>query len=307
MDNNQLGNTLLNFKNILDEEIDLSKWMEDEQKGRIKSASRFVDQLGALVATGGEKGHSTPWKASNGHFEFRPAELTVWSGFKGHGKSLVISQVFEKFITDEQACFIISPEFPAVRVLHRMMQQSLGVKNTRLDLVIDWLMAIEDHLWLYDQQSSLKPIEVIAACRYAQNELGVKHILVDSLMKCGIGTDDYTGQKKFVDLLQQVAHKTGVHIHLVAHARKQHDDGRIGGLHDVKGTSEIADMAENVIFVWRNKSKEQDKDESRRAEPDCIVKIEAQRNGDGWIGNFPLYFDKSNFTFKELDDYSIRA
>lgn len=299
MDNDKLGDTLINFKNILDEEIDLSRWMEDDQKGRIKSASYFCDQLGALIAGGGEKGHSTPWEASKGHFEFRPAELTIWSGFKGHGKSLVISQVFEKFLTDEKKAFIISPEFPAVRVLHRMMMQSVGVKNARLDVVIDWLMAIEDSLWLYDQQSSLKPIEVIAACRYAREVHGVDHILIDSLMKCGIGTDDYTGQKKFVDAIQQIAHKTGVHIHLVAHARKQHDDGKIGGLHDVKGTSEIADMAENVIFVWRNKSKEQDKDENRRAEPDCIVKIEAQRNGDGWIGNFPLYFDKSHFKFIE--------
>jgi twinkle protein len=239
--------------------------------------------------------------ASKGNFEFRKSELTIWSGFKGHGKSLVISQVLENFISTGEKVFIISPEFPAIRVLHRMMMQSLGVRNMNLQNVVEWLMAIEDNLWLYDQQSSLKPIEVIAACRYAHETFGVNHILIDSLMKCGIGTEDYTGQKKFVDSLQQVAHKNGIHIHLVAHARKQQDDGKIGGLHDVKGASEIADMAENVIFIWRNKQKEQSKDVSKQAEPDCIVKIEAQRNGDGWIGTIPLYFDKSNFTFKESE------
>lgn len=301
MDNEtRLKEALLNFKNVVNEEIDLSKWMDESEKGRIKSASYFTTGLATLVSTGGEKGSKTPWIASNGHFEFRKSELSIWSGFKGHGKSLVISQVLERFINEGEKVFIISPEFPVIRVLHRMMIQSVGMRNMNMKMVIDWLEAVEDHLWLYDQQSSLKPIEVIAACRYAKEMFDVDHILIDSLMKCGIGTDDYTGQKKFVDAIQQVAHKTGVHIHLVAHARKQHDDGKIGGLHDVKGASEIADMAENVIFVWRNKSKEQDKDESRRAEPDCIVKIEAQRNGDGWIGNFPLYFDKNNFTFKEL-------
>lgn len=295
------NNPFISFKNILNDEIDLTKWMNDEQKGRIKSASYFATGLATLVSTGGEKGSNTPWEASKGCFEFRKSELTIWSGFKGHGKSLVISQVLENFISKNEKVFIISPEFPAIRVLHRMMMQSIGVHNMNMEMVMEWLMAVEDNLWLYDQQSSLKPIEVIAACRYAKEVFNVDHILVDSLMKCGIGTEDYTGQKKFVDTLQQVAHKTGVHIHLVAHARKQQDDGKIGGLHDVKGASEIADMAENVIFVWRNKSKEQDKDESRRAEPDCIVKVEAQRNGDGWIGNFPLYFNKHNFTFRELE------
>ena len=34
-------------------------------------------------------------------------------------------------------------------------------------------------------------------------------------------------------------------------------------------------------------------------EPDCILKVEAQRNGDGWIGIVPLYFRKNTLTFHE--------
>lgn len=294
----QLDSAIINFPGMVPEGIDLSAYMDDEQIHRIKKADEYKDKLLAIINGHGEKGLETPWQSSNGKFKFRESELTVWSGYKGHGKSLVISQVLERFITGGNKVFIISPEFPAHRVLHRMMIQSLGVARCNEATALLWLDAVRDNLWLYDQQSSLKPQDVPALCRFAVDRLGVDHILIDSLMKCGIPPDDYARQKKLVDDVQHVAHKSKVHIHLVAHGRKSDkDDGKPGGLHSIKGGSEIVDMAENVIIVWRNKEKETGG--GNIDEPDCIVKVEAQRNGDGWIGKIPLWFDKSSFTFKE--------
>lgn len=287
---------MLNFKNILDENIDISKWMSEEHRARVTTVATFTPEVMKMVMRIGEFAHPTPWQSTGGKFGFRESELTIWSGSKGHGKSLAISQVFEKFITDGKKVFIVSPEFPPHRVLYRMMQQSLGRENINAQNAWAWLEAVEKNMWLYDQQSSLKPQDVVALCRYAVEVHGVDHILIDSLMKCGIAPDDYGSQKKLVDMVQQVAHRNKVHIHLVAHARKGNDDSKIGGLHDVKGSSEICDMAENVIFVWRNKAQEL---ACKQGEPDCIIKIEAQRNGDGWIGALALFFNKSNFTFQE--------
>lgn len=289
-------NEMVNFKNILDENIDIAKWMNEEHKARVTTVASFTPEVMKMVMRIGEFAHPTPWKSVTGKFGFRESELTIWSGCKGHGKSLAISQVFEKFVTDGKKVFIISPEFPPHRVLYRMMQQSLGSENINTANAWAWLEAVEKNMWLYDQQSSLKPADVVALCRYAVEVHGVDHILIDSLMKCGIPPDDYGSQKKLVDMVQQVAHRSKVHIHLVAHARKGNDDSKIGGLHDVKGSSEICDMAENVLFVWRNKAQEL---ACKKGEPDCIIKIEAQRNGDGWIGCLPLFFNKTNFTFVE--------
>lgn len=294
----QLENAILNFPNLIPDTIDLTAYMSEEQTHRIKPASAYKEKLLSLITGGGEKGVRSPWASLDGKFEFRESELTVWSGYKGHGKSLVISQVLEQFITKGQKIFIISPEFPAHRVLHRMLIQSFGVHEQSVTLAEKWLDAVSDSLWIYDQQSSLQPQDVPALCRFAVERLGVHHILIDSLMKCGIAPDDYARQKVLVDSIQQVAHRTKVHIHLVAHAKKsQGGDEKIGGLHDVKGGSDIADMAENVIMVWRNKAKEMGG--STLDAPDCIVKIEAQRNADGWIGIVPLFFKRSNFTFLE--------
>lgn len=294
----QLEGAIINFPNMVPDNIDLSAFMSEEQVHRFKPAIAYKDKLLALLAGGGEKGAKAPWAMLDGKFEFRESELTVWSGYKGHGKSLVISQALENFISNGQKVFIISPEFPAHRVLHRMLIQSFGVHEQSPELAVKWLEAVTDSLWIYDQQASLKPHDVPALCRFAVDRLKVDHILIDSLMKCGIAPDDYAKQKMLVDSIQQVAHRSKVHVHLVAHAKKSSGgDEKIGGLHDVKGGSDIADLAENVIMVWRNKQKEMGK--GSQTDPDCLVKIEAQRNADGWIGIIPLYFRKTNFTFYE--------
>ena len=57
-------------------------------------------------------------------------------------------------------------------------------------------------------------------------------------------------------------------------------------------------MAENVLSVWRNKEKEKNPDK-KSAEPDASLTVEAQRNGDGWIGTLNLYFDKQTMLFHE--------
>jgi twinkle protein len=293
----QIDHAIVNFPGLVPDNIDLSAFMDEDVIHRVKPAKAYQDRLIELITGGGEAGTQSPLPGMHGKFEFRPSELTVWSGYKGHGKSIVISQFLESFITKGEKVFIISPEFPAHRVLHRMMVQGVGSSMCTAAIAIKWLDAIDGGLWVYDQQGSLKARDIPALCRYAVDRLGVNHILIDSLMKCGLAPDDYAGQKKLVDSVQQVAHKSKVHIHLVAHARKTGNDEKIGGLHDIKGGSDIADLAENIIIVWRNKLKEMGG--GKQEEPDCVVKVEAQRNGDGWVGKIPLYFHRHTMTFHE--------
>lgn len=294
----QIEAAMRNYPNII-EDIDLSAFVDESETRKIKRPSEFQDRLIGLMQDGGEKGFAAPWPSLHGKFEFRPSELTVWSAPKRHGKSLLLSQVLENFISrDKQRVFIISPEFPPHRVLHRMLIQSLGVHNSTPEIARQWIEAVDEHLWLYDQQRSLDPKDVPLICRYAVEKLNVNHVLIDSLMKLGIGPDDYGAQKRMVDSIQRVAHQSKAHIHLVAHARKSAGDAQIAALHDIKGASEIGDLAENVIIVWRNTTKEFSP-AGHEHEPDCILRVEAQRNADGWIGQVPLFFNRNSFTFQE--------
>jgi len=300
----QIEAAIMKFPNLVPPEIDLTQFMDEEEIVRVRDAAQYKDMVRKLIEGKLDAGFSTPFTGLNGNFEFRPSEMTIWAGYKGHGKSSLISQVLQSMIgTFAHKVFIISPEFPPHKVIHKIMVQFLATRYPDKESFDEFFDTMSKYLWVYDQQRSVKPNTVIPLCRYAIEVLGVKHILIDSLMKCGISPEDYGAQKQFVDRLQNIAHISDAHVHLVAHARKGRDDHAIGSLHDIKGTSEIADMAENVIFCWRNKQKEMHpQDEQKQKEPDAIIKVEAQRNGEGWIGEVNLNYNKLTMKFNDWKD-----
>jgi twinkle protein len=112
----------------------------------------------------------------------------------------------------------------------------------------------------------------------------------------------------------------GVHVHLVAHSRKS-DRGAghaVPGAEDVKGTSEIASNAANIIGLWRNRKLEdeiriatEDADRGDAAaqlklrelaeKPPVIINVCKQRNGD-WEGNVGLWFNPATYQYSSAYD-----
>ena len=299
--------------NLIHDTIDLSAYTEPENVHQIRSADRFKKKtLDILSHKNRAIGCQMPWAKTQDVIELRPGELSIWTGFKGHGKSMFLSQAMLHCMRLGQKVLILSPEFKPEEVLARKCRQESGSSEPSASFIDRWFEYAKTRLWLFDHQGALRSDNVVALCRYAVAEFGVQEIVIDSLMKCGIGvgSDDYTKQKSFVDQLQSVAHQSGPHIHLVAHARKGHSDDAPAGLHDVKGTSEIGDMAENVFSVWRNKGKQKSMstgDMARANEPDALLVCEAQRNGSGWNGSLQFWFDQQSMQYLESPDDNPRC
>lgn len=281
--------------------IDLSAYASQEVQHNVKPASAYKDLMIHRLMnreTGDMDATPMPFSLLRNKFEFRQYELTIWAGYKGHGKSLMISQVLMNAIKRGKKVFIFSPEFRPESVLERMLFQYCLTTNPPTSEILGFFEFLLERMWIYDTQASMKSGEVVALCRYVADKIAPDHILIDSLMKCGMPPDDYGTQKMFVDHVQSVAHANPLHIHLVAHARKGNDDSKPPRLHDIKGASEIADMAENVLAVWRNKEKEKNS-AGKESEPDASLTVEAQRNADGWIGTVNLMHDKESQLFYE--------
>ena len=140
---------------------------------------------------------------------------------------------------------------------------------------------------------------MLAVLRYCAEQIKADHFVIDSLMKCGIAEDDYTGQKHFIDQLCAIGRDSGMHIHLVAHSRKAKDEYSPPGKMDVKGTGSITDQVDNVITVWRNKAKEKSLQEGKTVkdgEPDALLICDKQRNGE-WEGQIKLWFDRNSMQY----------
>ncbi len=172
-----------------------------------------------LYGAQAQVGMSTPWESLAGRIKFRPGEYSTWTGYKGHGKSSLISQCFLHGMVHGERCLVISPEFTVPILLARKLRQASRGPEPAPKFVDHWLDWCKGKLWFYDHQGAVKPRIVLGVIAYAVKQFSVTQVLIDSLMKCGIGTDDYNGQKRFVDELQALAHEYGPHIHLVTPAR----------------------------------------------------------------------------------------
>lgn len=226
----------------------------------------------------------------------------MWAGANNSGKSMLLSHVVLGLLRQRERTCIASFEMKPVRQLERMARQSAmnaTPAEYAIDALCDWLTG---KLWFYDQQGTVKPAMLYAVCRYAADRLKCTHMVVDSLMKCIRGEDDYNAQKDFVDELTAIARDTNLHIHLVHHVRKPDDESKVPSRYDAKGSGSISDQVDNVFMVWRNKPKErlqerQDRGETLSAKdaeslkaPDVLLACEKQRNGD-WEGRISLWFN----------------
>jgi len=235
-------------------------------------------------------GDVLPWGKTHNCVALRPAEVSIWSGYNGHGKSQILGQVVAWALNKKW--LIASMEMKPSATMQRMIRQIAGTRRPDDNYLNRFLSWTDDKLWIYDQQDSVKYDRILGMIRYSAEVLKIDHIVIDSLMKCGIATDDYAGQKEFVDKLCWAAKTYNIHIHLVHHMRKGADELKMPGKHDLKGSGDISDLVDNVFIVHRNKSKEnkiRKGEEVSDIEPDCKLGVVKQRHGE-WEGIFNLWF-----------------
>lgn len=242
-------------------------------------------------------GDCLPWPKTHDLIRFRPGEVSLWAGINKHGKSLLVGQVILWFPYVVKS-LIASLEMPVAAQGERMVKQTLG-DGDPTDEYIQMFAEATDNIWIYDEMQTVQTHRIIALVNYAGQHLGIDHMVIDSLVKCGIAPDDWPRQKAFVDALCQLAKAHQMHIHLVHHMRKGDKEGKEPDKFDIKGAGEITDLVDNIFIVHRNKTKEkkiQTGQHVEEMEPDVKIMCVGQRHGD-WEGVINLWRDKSSHQF----------
>lgn len=256
-----------------------------------------------------QMGMQLPWEKTREIIKFRGSEVTVWTGWSGHGKSQLLNYIafYGMHVSKTKFC-IASMEMPARRTLQRMVKQAAGLAYPSRGYVAAIMEGLGESLWIYDQVGSAKTEEMLDTFRYAARRYGVTHFIVDSLAKLGMAEDDYNGQKSAMEALVGFAHEMDVHVHLVAHPRKADDESRPPGKLDVRGGAILTDLADNVITVWRNKKKEQARKQGSAEfdhHSDVKMVISKQRL-TGVEGDIALWFDPGSAQYLERDGHRPR-
>jgi len=273
--------------------IKASKPQDPEE---LRQASDFIDRVKAMFypAHGDERDPVLRLDRDVEWFEFRTGELTVWTGYNGHGKSLMLSQILLGLMQQGERVVVFSGEMTPERQLKRVAKQASGLDRPTigyLDAIGRWL---HDKMWLFNVVGSASIERLLTVFLYASKRYGTRHFVIDSLMMTDVpedGAGAMTAQKEAVRKLCDFAKRNNCHIHLVAHPRKGVDESKGPGKLDVAGSSKITDGADNVFTVWsarRDESKEVDPDE-----PDARLELQKQRNGDMQHYSLKLWFNKS--------------
>lgn len=255
----------------------------------------------------------SPWETLNHNFAFREAELTIVNGVNGHGKTEVVGHmVLEAMRQGVRSC-VASLELKPGILLKRMTRQATCVKLPPQMEIESAFKFYDDRLWLFGLTGTAKADRLLEIFEYASRRYGIQLFIIDSLMKCGIGEDDYNGQKGFVDAICDFKNRTNSHVIMVTHSRKSDSEEKPTGKMDVKGTSAITDLTDNLFIIWRNKVRERaiqkqhageplnEKEQAALATSASVLMLEKQRNGEGWEGGIPLYLHEQSHQFLMMD------
>ncbi|WP_261509141.1 AAA family ATPase [Burkholderia multivorans] len=298
--------------------IDWNAYVKDTDDGRadVRRASEFTEDLIEHVHSPKSVaiGTASPWASVGDSLRFREGEVTLWGGVNGHGKSAVLGEVMlHAMSTGDRAC-IASMEMRPIATMERLTRQAAAAAVPAPDFIRGFGRWTDERLWLYAHVGTVERTRMLAVARYCRKELGVHHVVIDSLLKCGIAPDDYAGQKNFVDALCSLARDTGVHIHLVHHARKGERESVVPDKFDMKGAGEITDLVDNVLIVHRNKSKEallrketlsDEKRKEAELQADTVLICAKQRHHT-WEGNVRLWFDADSLQFRDSKGGGLR-
>lgn len=266
------------------------------------------------------QGYRLPFSKVGDKLLFRPGELTEWTGATGMGKSQILSHALIAMGDQGARACIASLEMAPSQLIRRMVKQAGNTDRPPEPYVREIIAWLDQWLWLFGVVGKANVGRILEVFEYARCRYGCDVFAIDSLMRLGVSSEDYEGQEKAVFEIVSWATANSVHVHLVAHARKSDRSSghTVPDAEDVKGTSEIASNASNILGVWRNKKLEDEvrtasegaergdaiaqlKLDELREKPPVIVNVAKQRNGD-WEGKVGLWFNQLTYQYRSAQD-----
>lgn len=277
------------------EEIDYLQYVEDVEDQTNRDISEFRGEYqewkqNRLL----KKGDLLPWSKTNELVFLDEGEITVWHGYNGHFKTQAILMVCLWLAKADIKVHIASMEMEPVRLIERLARMASGVDNTTANYDDHLISFLTGKISIYDKLDKVGFDLIRGMVKHAATVRKCKHIIIDSLMMCGVSNQDYEGQSSFVGQLKALARKYHIHIHLIAHAKKPADsnEGKIPERYDISGHSDISNKVDRVIAIWMDKNKKRFEDtgyppgmdqetiDEIKSKPDMKLSVQKQRNSE---------------------------
>lgn len=194
---------------------------------------------------------------------FNKGEITLWSGKNGSAKSTIVNQVALNAVNLGFKGIIFSGELPGFKMKQWIHLQCAGrqfvtptqyenvyyVKDMVSRKIDTWL---QNKLYLYNNEYGNNFEQLICDIEDFIDKNSIDFIVLDNLMALDLLTlegDKYQQQTKFINRLCTFVKNKNVHLHIVAHPRKNTGFLRKD---DISGTADLTNAVDNVIICHRN-------------------------------------------------------
>lgn len=255
-------------------------------------------------------GFDNPWKDEI-LWKIRPKETSTVFGFTGHGKTSVMTQICSYLQGQGAKGMVASLEMHKNSLKADFVRCYLGeVRPNPEQIRYAVTESALSNIILVDpkEERMIKANKMLEYFRICLQRYGLDYIVLDNMMMCDVGHDDYDGQKHMIEALKKMARDFNTHFFIVAHVRKPPSKKEMAyppDPYEIKGAGEIANLVDNSLSVWRNMDKHHKMKEVRKnatnygdieelkSEPDAVVKLCKQRAGvgksKGWVGSAKLW------------------
>lgn len=240
---------------------------------------------------------TTPFDKYGERLRLYPCGVTIWSGFPGAGKTTLLRQLVCHLLQKGHGVFSASLEEHPKHQLVRLACTAAGTENPTANQVQWFIDTYGEQLRIWAKVGMAKHRNILAVMRKLATT-GTSHAIIDSLMKLDISSQDFEGQRNFVNLLAATAVQTRMHAHLVAHPKKPTQAGQEPDINDVGGAKEIGGIADNIVFIRRKEA-----DTPVASSTGMKITIGKQRHGTGALGDITGWFhrDKRQFHLEQFE------
>lgn len=193
---------------------------------------------------------------------FKRGDVSIWSGFRGCGKSSILSNLILNAAQEGKINAAWTGELLDVQFKQWLYLQAAGKQYNKKYGQSDYYYTpdyiaskidpwIDKYLWLFNNKYGDNFTQIAEQLRRLKDTVGLDAAYFDNLMVLNyrdLGQDKYERQGELLQKLEDLAKELDIHVHLVAHPNKSSGFIRID---NISGSGDISNKADNVFLIHR--------------------------------------------------------
>ena len=250
------------------------------------------------------EGIKTGWKVFDDLLGgLRPNELTVLTGETASGKTTLAANLSYKLLEKQHPVLIDSFEMKPIPIIKKIIQMGQGrpfrdLPKNEIEAALQHISTLPLHF--IDVYGEIGIKELKDSIYYAKRRHSIEFVILDHLhfFLRYSGDQERQAIDQALRDIKSWAMDLDIHIILIVHPTKLSFDNKIVHLNDLKGSSGLKQIPDNVLSIWRSR----DGNDLKNPQNEIVLYILKVRDDEGDEGKVILTFDKRSQSYSGLGE-----